>query len=159
MKWDTAGWLWLLVQQFPSFLFVCCSCFHVPARSMDSDQDMQETKATSEPHQSVVPIKTWWQRENRESKPCLMCVATEGEKKSRPCASNYLIPNFHKLNDVSTAALLCHTVPFAAVATFLSHRLNGFYLSIMKEQPVSCLCIFIVFTIFQRVVHRQINPE
>lgn len=79
VKRDAAGPLWLLVQQFPSFLFVCWSCFHVPARSMDSDQDVQETKATGEPHQSTAPIKSWWQRENRESPPCLMCVAT-GER-------------------------------------------------------------------------------
>lgn len=106
--WDAAGWIWLLVE-FPSFLFVCCSCFHVPARSMDSDQDVQEKKATSKPHQSAGPIKSWWQRKNRESPPCLMCVTTEREKKSRLCSCNYCIANFHELIDISTANVSCHS--------------------------------------------------
>lgn len=41
------------------------------------------TIAATEPHQSPVPIKSWWQRENRESKPRLMCVATERQRERK----------------------------------------------------------------------------
>lgn len=151
MKWDTAGWIWLLVQ-FSPILFVCCSCFHVAARSMDSDHDVQGgKKATRVPHQSAGPIKSWWQRENRESPPCLMCVATEKEreKSSRLCTCNYCIVNFHKLSDISTANLSCHSFIcnscYSCQPQILWMEHLVFFLSIMKEQPVSCLCIFIMF--------------
>lgn len=49
-------------------------------RSIDTDQDMPETIAATQPHQRPAPIKSWWQRENRTSEPCLMCVASEIEK-------------------------------------------------------------------------------
>lgn len=51
------------------------------------------------------------------------CVWPQEREKPRLYVSNYLIPNFHELNDVSTAASLCHTAPFARVATLVSHRL------------------------------------
>lgn len=49
-------------------------------RSIDTDQDMPETIAATQPHQRPAPIESWWQRENRTSEPCLMCVASETEK-------------------------------------------------------------------------------
>lgn len=76
-----------------------CPSLRVPTRSIDTDQDTLETKATTEPHQSPVPIKSWWQRENRESEPRLMCVATERERGQRylyACNHPNLLHFYHK---------------------------------------------------------------
>lgn len=81
---------WNMAADTPVSLLPCVSApgSHVPTRSIDTDQDTLETKATSEPHQRAAPIKSWWQRENRESEPRLMCVATdtqrEGEARDQP---------------------------------------------------------------------------
>lgn len=65
---------------FPPPPCVCSSCLHVPTRSIDTDQDTLETKATTEPHQSPVPIKSWWQRENRERASHVWCVWPQRER-------------------------------------------------------------------------------
>lgn len=99
---------------------VCSSCFHVPARSIDTDQDTLETKAATKPHQSPEPIKSWWQRENRESKQRLMCVAAERQKDRGPrhlCVRNY--PNhlyfyckytvYRQMQSFNLSPVLCST--------------------------------------------------
>lgn len=60
----------------PSFLCLCSYCFQINSHWSRHIGD----KSNNQPHQSPLPIESWWQRENRESTPRLMCVARHREK-------------------------------------------------------------------------------